>query len=174
MAGCTTKGFIGCPVCAGGLRSRRSKVLHKNVFCNCARRFLRERHPMRFDVQSFGSVELSTAPEPATGAQILSWRRERERWVSEEGRPSQNDPVRRHGIKRVSGLYRLSYWQVRIHFVVIHMSSFFSYMYMLLFRCLCIHSYYIFGDRHLPILWRECKHYSSGCFCVFSKVSRFV
>ena len=112
MASCTTKGFIGCPVCAGGYRSRRSKVLHKNIYCNCARKFLTEDHPMRADVRNFGTVERDTAPQPATGAHVLEWGRERERWLAEEGRPSQNDPVRRHGIKRVTGLYRLPYWQV--------------------------------------------------------------
>ena len=119
MAGCTTKGFIGCPVCAGGFRSRRSKVLHKNIYCNCARKFLSDDHPMRFDAQSFGSVERGRAPDPPTGTQVLNWGRERERWLVEEGRPGQNDPVRRHGIKRVSGLFRLPYWQVRILLVLV-------------------------------------------------------
>ena len=113
LAGCTTKGFFGCPVCGAGFRSRRAKLLHKNVFENCARRFLPLDHHMRSDIATFGSVELRTAPPPVSGATSLALGRERERWLREEGAPVHNDPVRRNGIKRVSCLFRLPYWQVR-------------------------------------------------------------
>ena len=32
LAGCGTNEFVGCPVSGEGFRSRRSKVLHKNIF----------------------------------------------------------------------------------------------------------------------------------------------
>ena len=113
LAGCTTNGFVGCPVCGEGFRSRRSKVLHKNIFCGCARRFLVEDdHHMRFDTENFEDSEMRFAPMPVTGEQALAHGEERVRWLREEGAPAQNDPVRRHGIKRVTSLFRLPYWKV--------------------------------------------------------------
>ena len=113
LAGCTTNGFVGCPVCGEGFRSRRSKVLHKNIFCGCARRFLvEEDHHLRFDTENFREVEDRVAPVPVSGATALANGQERLRWLREEGTPTQNDPVRRNGIKRVSSLFRLPYWKV--------------------------------------------------------------
>ena len=40
ISGLTTKGFKACPVCGPHTISRRSKVLRKNVYCNCHRRYL--------------------------------------------------------------------------------------------------------------------------------------
>ena len=113
LAGCTTNGFVGCPVCGEGFRSRRSKALHKNIFCGCSRRWLLEMdHHMRFDAEQFGTVEQRVAPTPVTGDTVLQNGIERLRWLREEGTPAEEDPVRRNGIKRVSSLYRLPYWKV--------------------------------------------------------------
>ena len=112
LAGCTTKGFIGCPVCGEGFRSRRAKLLRKNVYGDCCRRFLPEDHHMRIDTVNFGSEEHRLAPEPISGHSALRWGEERTRWLREEGAPAQNDPVRKSGIKRVSCLFRLPYWKV--------------------------------------------------------------
>ena len=65
-------GFIGCPVCGPGFQSRRSKVLHKNIFCYCARKFLDEDNHMQYDVANFGTKEHDTAPLLVTGAQALA------------------------------------------------------------------------------------------------------
>ena len=40
ISGLTTKGFKACPVCGPHTKSRRSKVLRKNVYCNCHRWYL--------------------------------------------------------------------------------------------------------------------------------------
>lgn len=115
LAGCTTNGFVGCPVCGEGFRSRRSKVLHKNIFCGCSRRFLVDiDHHLRFDTQNFREIEDRVAPVPVTGADALAYGQERLRWLREEGTPADRDPVRRNGIKRVSALFRLPYWKARI------------------------------------------------------------
>ena len=114
LAGCTTNGFVGCPVCGEGFRSRRSKVLHKNIFCGCARRFLvEEDHHMRFDTVNFKEVEERVAPVPVSGSTALANGQERLRWLRDEGTPAEHDPVRRNGIKRVTSLFRLPYWKVR-------------------------------------------------------------
>ena len=118
MARCVTKGFVGCPVCGLGFRSRRSKVLHKNVFCNCARRWLDDDHHMRMDIENFGIMEHRRAPLPVTSAQALQYANARERWILEEGgTPIANDPVRQNGIKRKSAFYRLPYWSVGDFFI---------------------------------------------------------
>ena len=110
MAGCTTNGSVGSPVCGEGFTSRRSKVLHKNLFCGCARKFLvKADHPFRSDSLNFREEEHGVAPTPVTGAEALQRGEDRVRWIREYGRPAQNDPVRRHGIKQVSSLYRLPY-----------------------------------------------------------------
>ena len=41
LSGLTTKGFKACPVCGPHTISRRSKILRKNVYYNCHRRYLR-------------------------------------------------------------------------------------------------------------------------------------
>ena len=83
MAGCVTKGFVGCPVCGLSFRSRRSKVLHKNVFCNCARRWLDDDHHMKMDIEKFGIIEHRRAPFPVTSAQAFQYANARERWILE-------------------------------------------------------------------------------------------
>ena len=112
MAGCVTKGFVGCPVCGEGFRSRRSKALHKNEYCDCARRWLSVNHPLRSDSVNFTNPEHRPPPQLVTGEQFLQWGREREQWLRDYGAPSRNDPVRKYGIKRVSALYQLPYWKV--------------------------------------------------------------
>ena len=116
LAGCTTNGFVGCPVCGEGFRSRRSKVLHKNIFCGCARRFLVDAdHHLRFDIQNFSSIEDRVAPVPVTGAETLAYGQQRLRWLRDFGTPADQDPVRRNGIKRaLSALFRLPYWKVSL------------------------------------------------------------
>ena len=82
LVGCTTNGFIGCPVCGEGFRSRRSKVLHKNIFCNCARRFLvEEDHHLRNDVVNFEDFEPRVAPTPVSGQLALANGLDRIRWL---------------------------------------------------------------------------------------------
>ena len=112
MAGTVTKGFVGCTVCGEGFRSRRSKVLHKNVFCNCARRWLPDRHPLREDTTNFEGPEHRAAPPPITGFQVKAAGEERMRWLAAENRRPEDDPVQSTGIKRVSALFRLPYWEV--------------------------------------------------------------
>ena len=91
-------------------------------------------HHMRFDVEQFGEVEDRVAPTPVTGNTALAFGIERMRWLREEGTPAEQDPVRRNGIKRVSGLFRLPYWKVRI-FKLFHAETFdIPYLSVLLLR----------------------------------------
>ena len=124
LAGCTTNGFIGCPVCGEEFRSRRSKVLHKNIFCKCARRFLvEEDHHLRRDEVNFDEMEQRVAPTPVTGQLALANAMERERWLRLGGGSRRDDPVRRHGMKQVSALFRLPYWLVSFHRLLLSCAS---------------------------------------------------
>ena len=118
MAGCVTKGFVGCLVCGPSFRSRRSKVLHKNVCCNCARRWLDDDHHMKMDIENFFTMEHQRAPSPVTSAQALQYANAREWWILQEGKtPIANDPIRQNGIKWKSAFYRLLYWSVSNFFL---------------------------------------------------------
>lgn len=82
LAGCTTNGFIECPVYGEGFHSRRSKVLHKNIFCNCARRFLvEEDHHMRRNVVNFGDFKPRVAPSLVSGQLALANGMDCIRWL---------------------------------------------------------------------------------------------
>ena len=115
MASCTTKGFHGCHVCGGGYRFRRAKLLHKNVYCNCARRCLPENHHMRLDSDNFGTIENCFAPPPVSRETALRLGLEMESWLRDYGTPQQDDPVRKSGIKRNPCFYCLPYWKVRFY-----------------------------------------------------------
>lgn len=114
MAGCTTKGFKGCPICGPYTISRRSRSLSKNVMDNQHRRMLPLDNDMRYDCEHFrGGVDHNPPPPLITGAEVIEWGAEREAFLKDGGtRNSPNDPVHRHGIKRVSVLFRLPYWKV--------------------------------------------------------------
>lgn len=120
MAGCTTKGFRGCPICGPRTICRRSRSLSKMVFDNQHRRFLPPGHPMRQDNIHFrGGVDHNVCPPLVTGIEVMTWGAERETFLKNGGVPkSVGDPVHKHGIKRVSILYRLPYWKVCIVVVV--------------------------------------------------------
>jgi hypothetical protein len=115
VAGCVTKGYRGCPVCGPHCKSRRSRVLRKNVWDAKARRYLHANHPWRTDSALFhGRVEARLPPPQITGNDILTWGREREEWLRDGGvMNSADDPIHLHGIKKVSILAALlSYWMV--------------------------------------------------------------
>ena len=118
VAGCVTKGYRGCPVCGPNTISRRSLPLHKNVYDNQYRRYLPMDHPWRRSRPEWGGVEeLRGPPGKVTATDIQHWGHLRERWVAEGSTPAAEDPARLFGIKRVSALFQLPYWQVRtLHF----------------------------------------------------------
>lgn len=113
VAGCVTKGYKGCPICGPNTISRRSLALHKNVYDNQYRRFLPRGHPWRRPCPEFGGVGESRAPPPkVTSQEVITWGHSRESWTILRAGPASSDPARIHGIKRVSSLFELPYWQV--------------------------------------------------------------
>ena len=73
-----------------------------------------EDHHLRSDVVNFGDYEPRVAPTSVTGHVALANGMDRIRWLRQGGGPRHSDPVRRLGMKRVSSLFRLPYWQVRL------------------------------------------------------------
>ena len=111
LSGLTTKGFKGCPVCGPHTVSRRSKILRKNVYCNCHRKYLPQDHYFRGAHDVFDGVECHDVEEaPLTGNQTIRRGRQSEAYL--EGGGTAKDPKfpgKEHGVKRVSALYQLPY-----------------------------------------------------------------
>ena len=113
VAGCVTKGYRGCPVCGPNTISRRSLTLHKNVYDNQQHRFLPHDHPWRGSTGVWGGVaETRDALSKVMPVDVIRWSRLRESWVALGASPASTDPAREFGIKRVSALLSLPYWQV--------------------------------------------------------------
>ena len=114
ISGLTTKGFKGCPVCGPHTISRRSKILRKNLYCNCHRRYLQEDHYFRAADAAFdGEPNHELESEPLTGNQTIRRGRESEAYLDGGGtEKDEGFPAKVHGVKRVSALYQLPYWRV--------------------------------------------------------------
>ena len=114
ISGLTTKGFKGCPVCGPHTISRRSRILRKNVYCNCHRRFLQEDHYFRGAAAAFdGVASHETVGEPLTGNQTIRRGYQSEAYIDGGGTEKDDEfPAKEHGVKRVSALYQLPYWRV--------------------------------------------------------------
>lgn len=116
VSGCTTSGYRGCPVCGPHCKSRWATFLGKNVWDTQSRLYLPTPHQIRADVKNYqGGVQYGEAPRRVTGAEVLQYGALRQEWLDQGNTPkSPNDPVHIYGVKRVSTLFRLPYWKVRI------------------------------------------------------------
>ena len=111
-----TKGFRVCTECGLDITTRRSKALGKNVYLS-HHRYLSRWHLYRRLKQAFdGQQEDRPPPLIHTGPNIKGYAHERVLWMQEsQGRRGggEGDPIHRTGVKRLSALYMLPYWQVR-------------------------------------------------------------
>ena len=114
VSGLVTKGYKGCVCCGPNTICRRSKFLGKNVWDHQHRMYLPAHHYLRENERQFrGEAEHRFAPPRMTGAETKRCGMEREEWLRNGGtKGSVDDPVRRHGVKRVSALFTLPYWEV--------------------------------------------------------------
>ena len=119
VAGLVTKGYKGCVCCGPNTLSRRSKYLKKNVYDHQHRRYLPKLHDLRENEVLFrGQTERRLPPPRMTGQETRRCGEEREEWLRNGGvSGSAGDPVRQHGVKRVSALFTLPYWSVRQRFL---------------------------------------------------------
>ena len=113
IAGQVVKGYVACPVCGAGTCAHYSQALKKMIYLG-NRRFLPEGHRFRRARAAFdNNQEHATFPPRRTGAEILEQGRSRVAWLRDGGvEDSPEDPVKEHGIKRVSILFALPYWKV--------------------------------------------------------------
>ncbi|KAG0594066.1 hypothetical protein M758_UG045000 [Ceratodon purpureus] len=76
--------------------------------------YLSESHYLRENEDQFrGQREHRVAPMRMTGVETKRCGMEREQYLREGGvRGGEGDPVRRHGVKRLSKLFTLPYWEV--------------------------------------------------------------
>lgn len=114
VSGLATKGFKGCPICGPNTVSRYSKVLRKNVYCNCHRRYLPADHYFRGDFAAFDyGAERNVEMDSLSGNETIRAGRESEEFIRNGGTDRHEDfPAKVHGVKRVSALFQLSYWRV--------------------------------------------------------------
>ena len=114
ISGLTTKGFKACPVCGPHTVSRRSKILRKNVYCNCHRRYLPHDHHYRGAHAAFDGVPCEEMEEaPLTGNQTIRRGYQSDAYIDGGGTEKDAEfPGKEHGVKRVSALYQLPYWRV--------------------------------------------------------------
>lgn len=115
VSGCATKGYQGCPICGPQVDSRFSKSLRKNIFQG-HRRYLPQNHHFRFMRDAFnGKEEHRGKPCRVSGIEHKRRGEARERWLAAGGTPgSENDPLKRNGVKRHSVLFKLPYWDVSV------------------------------------------------------------
>jgi hypothetical protein len=115
VAGCVTKGYVGCPCCDPNTISRRFAFLKKNCYDNQHRCWLFLDHPSRTNTTAFyGGVELGTAPQRPTAEECIAWGHLREEFVASGATPAHADLARVYGIKRIPTLLTLPYWKVKI------------------------------------------------------------
>ena len=111
------KGYKGCPECGPNVTTQRSAALGKNLYLG-HRRYLSCSHPYRRLKRAFDrNEELRPPPRPMTSRDIVRYATVRSKWLaaSVHNRPGiEHDPVHQTGVKRLSALYRLPYWQVRL------------------------------------------------------------
>ena len=114
IAGQTVKGYAACPVCGGETFAEHSRCLKKMVYLG-NRRFLPDGHRFRRARAAFNNrSEHSRFPQRRTGVEIMRQGMERSQFLRNGGvEDSNDDPVKQHGVKRVSILYALPYWKVR-------------------------------------------------------------
>lgn len=113
LSGQQTKGYKGCPLCGEETCAEHSGVLGKMVYLG-GRRFLDLQHRFRNARRAFnGQTERMPQPKRQSGHEIYAKGLEREQYLHDGGiEESDNDPVKKHGVKRASIFYRLPYWAV--------------------------------------------------------------
>ena len=129
ISGLTCKGYKGCPCCGPDTDARMAKtgdllpnrsIRGSKIVYGGIRRYLPRNHPYCRNRRFNGLQEHRARPRLLTGQDIIRYAAWRESYLQLGGRENgPNDPVHVTGVKRLSGLYELPYWQVR-HVCTIH------------------------------------------------------
>ena len=111
IAGQVTKGYSGCLHCGEQTCGESCRPAINKVVYLGARRNLDANHPWRRARKAFNNeTEERGECSRMSGTEVREYAEERQKWLDDGGRPnSEGDPVKRHGVKRLSILYRLPY-----------------------------------------------------------------
>ena len=113
ISGQTGKGSAVCRVCGEGTFVEYSREAHKTIFLG-NRRWLRPNHHWRAARAAFnGRSNHNQAPVHQSGVTVRLRGAWRESFLQLGGRPnSQHDQVKKTGVKQISILFQLPYWDI--------------------------------------------------------------
>ena len=119
ISGQSGKGYAGCPICGEGTFVEHSREAQKTVFLG-NRRWLRPNHRWRAARVAFnGRPNHDAAPPRQSGLTVRQRGAWRESFLQLGGHPhSKHDPVKKTGVKKVSILFQLPYWEVIFYLVL--------------------------------------------------------
>lgn len=118
ISGQQTKGYKECPVCVTETCAVHSNVIKKMMYLGNRRWLPQEHRFRRAKVASDGHSEMRSSPRRPSGRDIVEMAEERVAYIADGGRENgEDDPVKKHGVKRVSMLFQLPYWAVSCTFL---------------------------------------------------------
>ncbi|CAM6122643.1 unnamed protein product [Calypogeia fissa] len=114
ISGQQHNGYKGCVICGPNCVSRHSKHTQKITYGESRHWlplnhvFRNKKHAVYFD----GTVETRPPPPRMSSADRQQWGKDAAAWLSEPGASVEDEdcPTRIHGVKRVTCLYKLPYW----------------------------------------------------------------
>jgi len=124
ISGLCCKGYKGCPPCGpltdarmartGDVlpngRTKGSKIVYGGV-----RRYLPRHHPYHRNKRFNGFEEHRRSPEVVSGLDVIRYAAWRQSYLDLGGQENRkDDPVHVTGVKLLSALFELPYWQVRL------------------------------------------------------------
>jgi hypothetical protein len=122
ISGLTCKGYKGCPCCGPNTDARMAKtgdmlpnrsIRGTKIVYGGIRRYLPRHHPYRRNRRFNGLEEDRLRPIPLSAEDIIRYAAWRESYLQLGGRENgPSDPVHATGVKRLSVLFELDYWQV--------------------------------------------------------------
>jgi hypothetical protein len=123
ISGLCCKGYKGCPCCGPDTDGRSAKTCDmrpdrstkgSKIVFGGMRRYLARHHPYRRNTRFNGQRECRTRPQPVSGMDVIKYVAWRQSYLDLGGtKGAKNDPVHITGVKRLSALFELPYWQVK-------------------------------------------------------------
>jgi hypothetical protein len=114
FARCVTKGHKGCPPCDPTTKSRSSKKLKKIIYCG-SHHYLPKNHPYWCNKNDFNDKTIiRNAPTWVFTSDTIKWTQEQELWLKwpKNRVGGKLDPIQKNGIKCLSSMFKLPYWEV--------------------------------------------------------------
>lgn len=129
VSGQSGKGYASCPICGEATSAEHSREAQKTVFLG-HRRWLNADHRWRNARAAFnGHPNHDPKPCRQSGLTVKQRGAWRDSFLDLGGRKnSRDDPVKKTGVKRVSILYDLPYWEVKNYVLLLLLSMFWCYL----------------------------------------------